>query len=93
MAALVPVSEVELGQDIDPNASPVGSIETTTTPDTEFSPPDSPIQESGPPKEPRLLARQKLASLTQEEKVRCFRHNHPFHVDTKGIDNPNRYLC
>ncbi|KAK3310655.1 glycoside hydrolase superfamily [Chaetomium strumarium] len=69
MAALVPVSEVELGQDIDPNASPVGSIDTNTTPDTEFSPPDSPIQESGPPKDPRLLARKKLATLTQEEKV------------------------
>ncbi|KAK4031503.1 beta-glucosidase B [Parachaetomium inaequale] len=67
MAALAPTGSV--GQDIDPNASPVGSIDTNTTPDTEFSPPESPIQQSGPPKDVRTLARNKLATLTQEEKV------------------------
>ncbi|KAM7205470.1 beta-glucosidase B [Naviculisporaceae sp. PSN 640] len=56
-------------QDIDPNASPVGSIDTNTTPDTEFSPPDSPFQQCGPPKDKRQIAKQKLASLTIEEKV------------------------
>jgi hypothetical protein len=74
MAALAP-AEVEIGQDIDLNASPAGSIDTNittnTTPDTEFSPPESPIQRSGPPKNARTLAKTKLASLTQEEKV-CY---------------------
>jgi beta-glucosidase len=70
MAALGPEETLSLGQDIDPNASPVGSIDTNTTPDTEFSPPDSPVQLSGPPKDKRALARQKLATLTLEEKVR-----------------------
>jgi len=55
--------------DIDPNASPIGSIDTNTTLDTEFSPPDSPIQQFEYPKGKRLLARKKLAALTQEEKV------------------------
>jgi beta-glucosidase len=71
MAALAPTENVSLGQDIDPNASPVGSIDTNTTPDTEFSPPESPIQRSGPPKDVRTLARNKLDTLTQEEKVCC----------------------
>ncbi len=74
MAALGPVERLDPGQDIDPNASPVGSIDTNTTtnttPDTEFSPPDSPAQQSGPPKDKRALARKKLATLTLEEKVR-----------------------
>jgi beta-glucosidase len=70
MAALGPVENLDLGQDIDPNASPVGSIDTNTTPDTEFSPPDSPILQNGPPKDKRALARTKLATLTTEEKVR-----------------------
>ena len=71
MAALGPVESLDFGQDIDPNASPVGSIDTNTTPDTEFSPPDSPVLQSGPPKDKRTLAKQKLATLTLEEKVRC----------------------
>ncbi|KAK3693589.1 glycoside hydrolase superfamily [Podospora appendiculata] len=53
----------------DPNASPVGSIDTNTTPDTEFSPPGSPFQQIGLPKNKRLLAQKKLATLTQEEKI------------------------
>lgn len=70
MAAISPISEVDLGRDIDPNASPAVSIDTNTTPDTEFSPPDSPIQKAAPPKDKRALARDKLAALTLEEKVR-----------------------
>jgi len=81
MAALGPVERLDPGQDIDPNASPVGSIDTNTTtnttPDTEFSPPDSPVQQSGPPKDKRALARKKLATLTLEEKVRPRAHLYP----------------
>ncbi|KAL2200046.1 glycoside hydrolase superfamily [Corynascus similis CBS 632.67] len=69
MAAPAPTDSVDLRQDIDPNASPVGSIETNTTPDTEFSPPESPVQRGGPPKDVRTLAKNKLATLTTEEKV------------------------
>jgi hypothetical protein len=71
MTALASVGSVDLGQVIDPNASPVGSIDTNTTPDTEFSPPDTPIRQSGPPKDARTLAKSKLATLTTEEKVCC----------------------
>jgi beta-glucosidase len=60
-----------MGQDIDPSVSPVGSIDTNTTPDTEFSPPGSPFHESAPSKDKRLLARKKLGTLTLEEKVSC----------------------
>lgn len=70
MAAVAPVGDVDIGRDIDPSVSPVVSIDTNTTPDTEFSPPDSPFRESAPPKDKRLLARKKLATLTLEEKVR-----------------------
>jgi len=77
MAAPAPTDSVDLRQDIDPNASPVGSIETNTTPDTEFSPPESPVQRGGPPKDVRTLAKNKLATLTTEEKVRRY-HKSPF---------------
>jgi beta-glucosidase len=68
MAALASTEKADLGQEVDQNASPAGSIDTTT-PDTEFSPPESPIQRSGPPKNARALAKNKLAALTVEEKV------------------------
>jgi beta-glucosidase len=71
MTAVAPAESVDLGQDIDPNASPVVSIDTNTTPATEFSPPESPVQQNGPQKDKRTLARNKLATLTLEEKVRC----------------------
>ncbi|KAK0618070.1 glycoside hydrolase family 3 protein [Bombardia bombarda] len=60
---------IDTSPDLDPNASPVGSIDTNTTPDTEFSPPDSPFQQIALPKNKRFLARKKLATLTLEEKV------------------------
>lgn len=69
MALLAPVSSLDIERDAVHNASPAGSIDTNTTPDTEFSPPDSPFHQSGPPKDKRLLARQKVATLTQEEKI------------------------
>ncbi|KAK4217049.1 beta-glucosidase B [Rhypophila decipiens] len=69
MSSLPTMAALDTLHDIDPNASPVGSIDTNTTPDTEFSPPDSPFQQVGPPKDKRQLAKQKLASLTIEEKV------------------------
>lgn len=69
MSTLPTMAALDTMQDIDPNASPVGSIDTNTTPDTEFSPPDSPFQQSGPPKDKRQIAKQKLATLTIEEKV------------------------
>jgi hypothetical protein len=71
MTALASVDSVDLGQVIDPNASPAGSIDTNTTPDTEFSPPETPIRRSGDPKDARTLAKAKLATLTTEEKVCC----------------------
>lgn len=59
--------------DIDPIPSPsnsVDSMDTNSTPNTEYSPPDSPFQEHpGFMKNKRLAARKKLAQLTQEEKV------------------------
>ena len=54
---------------IDPNASPYESVDSNTTPDTEFSPPSSPFSKASVPKNHRLLARQKLAQLSLEEKV------------------------
>ncbi|KAK3329720.1 glycoside hydrolase superfamily [Apodospora peruviana] len=69
MATFATMGAIDTVHDIDPNASPAGSIDTNTTPDTEFSPPDSPFQQAGPPKNKRLLAKKKLASLTTEEKV------------------------
>ncbi len=60
--------------DIDPNASPaasVDSMDTNTTPDTEYSPPESPFHEQQDFVEnKRMAARKKLGQLTQEEKVR-----------------------
>lgn len=67
MAEYTPVGSPDMGRDIDPSVSP---LDTNTTPDTEFSPPSSPFHEGGPPKDKRLLARTKLATLTLEEKVR-----------------------
>ncbi|KAH8906025.1 glycosyl hydrolase family 3 N terminal domain-containing protein [Coniochaeta sp. PMI_546] len=59
--------------DIDPNASPaasVDSMDTNTTPDTEYSPPESPFHEYEHfTKNKRTAARKKLGQLTQEEKV------------------------
>ncbi|KAB5578455.1 glycoside hydrolase superfamily [Coniochaeta sp. 2T2.1] len=59
--------------DIDIKASPAGSVDsmdTNTTPDTEYSPPESPFREQ---KEffsnKKIAARRKLERLTQEEKV------------------------
>ncbi|OTA86441.1 glycoside hydrolase family 3 protein [Hypoxylon sp. CO27-5] len=54
---------------IDPNASPFESVDSNTTPDTEFSPPGSPVPKTTVPRDCRSLARQKLAQLTLEEKV------------------------
>ncbi|OIW26177.1 glycoside hydrolase family 3 protein [Coniochaeta ligniaria NRRL 30616] len=55
--------------DIDPNASPVDSMDTNTTPDTEYSPPESPFHEhKGFVENKRMAARKKLGQLTQEEK-------------------------
>ncbi|KAJ9148718.1 Beta-glucosidase [Coniochaeta hoffmannii] len=59
--------------DIDPNASPAASedsMDTNTTPDTEYSPPESPFHEHQDfMKNKRMAARKKLVQLTQEEKV------------------------
>jgi beta-glucosidase len=58
--------------DIDPNPSPSDSVGTmdASSPNTEYSPPDSPFQEHVDfVKNKRQAARKKLAQLTQEEKV------------------------
>jgi beta-glucosidase len=57
--------------EIDPNASPADSMDTNTTPDTEYSPPESPFNEHHNfIRSKRMAARKKLEKLTQEEKVR-----------------------
>ena len=66
MASLAPI-------DIDIQASPAGSVDsmdTNTTPDTEYSPPESPFREQRKfVTSKRMAARRKLERLTQEEKV------------------------
>lgn len=57
-------------RDTDLNASPSGSVDSNTTPDTDFTPMGSPFQEVLVPKNKRFLAKKKLANLTEEEKVR-----------------------
>ncbi|KAL8393391.1 hypothetical protein RB595_003240 [Gaeumannomyces hyphopodioides] len=63
----------ELEYDGDPQESPLGSIDTSTTPDTEVSTPVSPYGPGGvldgTKDKKRLLAREKLARLSLEEKV------------------------
>lgn len=54
---------------IAPNASPLASVGTSTTPDTDVSPPESPYQKGGVFRNKRLAAKKKLLSLTTEEKV------------------------
>ncbi|KAI1497186.1 glycosyl hydrolase family 3 N terminal domain-containing protein [Biscogniauxia marginata] len=54
---------------IDSSVSPLESVGSNTTPDTEFSPPDSPIPKPAVLEDSRSLARKKLATLTLEEKV------------------------
>ncbi|KAI1870914.1 hypothetical protein JX265_005954 [Neoarthrinium moseri] len=61
--------ERHLADSIDPNASPLESVDTATTPGTEFSPPESPFQKQAIPKDSRQTAREKLAALDLEEKV------------------------
>lgn len=56
---------------MDPLASPSDSSGgSNATPDTEYSPPDSPFPKQRLLQDSRSAARQKLASLTLEEKVR-----------------------
>lgn len=54
----------------DPNPSPLSSVESTTTPDTVFSPLESPFQKTLGFKDARSVARHKLSLLSLEEKVR-----------------------
>ncbi|KAI0601444.1 glycosyl hydrolase family 3 N terminal domain-containing protein [Biscogniauxia sp. FL1348] len=63
------IEDPQLDDDIDPSVSPFESMGSNTTPDTEFSPPDSPISKHAVIEDSRLLARKKLAMLTLEEKV------------------------
>jgi beta-glucosidase len=61
---------LDADSDMDPNASPLESAGSTTTPDTEISPPYSPISQHAVLKDKRSIAKRKLAELTQKEKVR-----------------------
>ena len=63
-------SESDLDAGFDSQASPMESAGTSTTPNTEISPPDSPFQASEVFKDKRLAARKKMSLLTLEEKVR-----------------------
>lgn len=59
----------QLNDGFDPNPSPLSSVESTTTPDTVFSPPESPFQKTLGFKDARSVARHKLSLLSLEEKV------------------------
>lgn len=66
------MDQVELNQyddGMDPNASPLESIDSNTTPGTEYSPPFSPVPKSALMHDARLDTRAKLARLNLEEKV------------------------
>ncbi|KAK6065058.1 glycoside hydrolase family 3 domain protein [Seiridium cupressi] len=54
---------------VDPASSPLDTIDTVTTPGTEFSPPDSPLPRKSSLKNSRRTAREKLGGLSLEEKV------------------------
>ncbi|KAH8682350.1 glycoside hydrolase family 3 protein [Xylariales sp. PMI_506] len=58
-----------LDDGIDPNVSSLESVDTATTPGTEFSPPESPFQKKVSPKNSRLIAQEKTVRLTLDEKV------------------------
>lgn len=65
--------EMALDSDVDADTSPVGvgSVETVSTPETEVTPPESPVQgHRSHLSIERLWAKKKLSQLTQEEKVR-----------------------
>lgn len=67
---MAPLPSIDIDVDASPAAS-VDSMDTNTTPDTEFSPPESPFCEhEGFMKDKIMAARKKLGQLTQEEKVR-----------------------
>ncbi len=70
MATKITLRDVDLDSVMDPNTSPLESVDTSTTPDTEISPPDSPFHPHGLLSDKRFTARKKLAQLTQEEKAR-----------------------
>ncbi|KAK5634844.1 hypothetical protein RRF57_010557 [Xylaria bambusicola] len=53
----------------DPLASPSDISGSNATPDTEYSPPDSPFPKQQPLNDSRSVARKKLESLTIKEKV------------------------
>lgn len=64
--------EMALDSDVDVDASPsgMGSAELASTPGTEVTPPESPVQgHRSHHSSERLWAQKKLAQLTQEEKV------------------------
>lgn len=66
------MDQVELHQyddGVDRLASPFESIDSNTTPGTEYSPPFSPVPKGALINNPRLDARAKLDRLTLEEKV------------------------
>ncbi|KAI1298546.1 glycoside hydrolase family 3 protein [Xylaria venustula] len=56
-------------EEVDPLASPSESSGSNATPDTEYSPPDSPFPKQHLFHDSRSAAKKKLASLTVEEKV------------------------
>lgn len=73
MAIIAEVArEMALDSDVDADTSPLGmgSVGTVSTPDTEVTPPESPVQQHRSHlSSERLWAKKKLSQLTQEEKV------------------------
>lgn len=73
MAIIAEVArDMALDSDVDADTSPLGmgSAGTVSTPDTEVTPPESPVQQHRSHlSSERLWAKKKLSQLTQEEKV------------------------
>lgn len=73
MAVIAEVArDMALDSDVDADTSPLdmGSAGTVSTPDTEVTPPESPVQQHRSHlSSERLWAKKKLSQLTQQEKV------------------------
>lgn len=68
------IEKFSMDDGLDPNPSPSSDEGMASTPDTPFTPLESPFSKSTTSQNPRLSARTKLAQLTLEEKVEAHSH-------------------
>lgn len=63
--------DLALDHGIDPNSSPLGSVGAsfTSTPNTDMSPPESPVPKQRVLTDAKMWAKSKVAQLTEKEKV------------------------